>query len=262
VGGDSSFVAARFFEALGARGGGLGRPHTAAATTESTNDDALRAARAGAPHGAVFVADRQTRGRGRRGHVWRSEPGLDLTFSIVLRPELPLGRVTTLPLLAGLAVRAAAAARVATEVGVKWPNDVVAGGRKLAGILSESVLDAGRVAAVVVGIGVNVRTRDFPDELAPSATSLLALGATRLEREDLLADVLAQLAPRLAAHRRGGFEPFVNELARYDALNGQPVSVEGVSGVARGIDAEGALLIEDASGALHSIVAGTVTLRS
>lgn len=259
--GGSSFVATRFFEALAERGGVLGRPLTAFATTESTNDDALGAARAGAPHGAVFVADRQTRGRGRRGHLWSSEPGLDLTFSVVLRPELPLERVTALPLLAGLAVRAAAAARVRAAVGIKWPNDVVSGGRKLAGILSESVLDAGRVAAVVIGIGVNVGAREFPEEIASSATSLFALGATRLEREELLADVLAEFAPRLAVHERSGLDELMSELARYDALRDARVNVESVSGVARGIDRAGALLIEDANGTLHSIIAGTVTLR-
>lgn len=259
--GGSSFSAARFFEALAARAGALGRPLTAVASTESTNDDALTAARRGAPHGALFVADQQTRGRGRRGHRWRSVSGLDLTCSIVLRPELPVEHVTALPLVAGLAVRAAAARRVAAPVDLKWPNDVVSAGRKLAGILSEGVVESGRVVAVVVGIGVNVGTRDFPEELASSATSLLALGATRLGREELLADTLAELAPRLAVHARDGLDALCDELGRHDALRNAPVSVGGVSGVARGIDAHGALLVQDANGTLHPIVAGTVAVH-
>lgn len=257
-----TFDAARAVERLKARGSRLGNPLTFSATTGSTNDDALAAARAGAAHGALFVSDEQTSGRGRRGHAWRSEPGRDLTFSIVLRPELPLERVVALPLVAGLAVRAAAAQRVRAKLALKWPNDVVADGRKLAGILSESALSAGRVAAVVVGVGVNVGTRTFDDELASSATSLALLGAARLEREDLLADIVAELEPRLFAYESGGLAELLPELSRYDALSGRRVTVEGTRGTARGIDESGALIIESADRQLVLVIAGTVVTET
>src|SRR5262245_9701989 len=106
--------------------------------TESTMDDALRAARGGAPHGATFVADEQTRGRGRRGGVWISAPREDLTFSVLLRPARQASHYVAFSLAVGLAVRDAVAPWVSTPVRLKWPNDVLAGEKKLAGVLIES----------------------------------------------------------------------------------------------------------------------------
>src|SRR5690242_13631390 len=117
----------------------LGDPFVFEPETTSTNDLALAAADAGAPHGATFVADVQTRGRGRHGHTWTSPPGENLTFSVLLRPTVEAPRANGLALVVGLAVRAAAARHVAGAViGIKWPNDVVVGEKKLAGILVES----------------------------------------------------------------------------------------------------------------------------
>lgn len=236
----------------------LGTPLIWTAETVSTNDDAMAAARAGAPHGATFVADLQTRGRGRRGHVWTSPPGENLMFSVVLRPRLALARVTALPLVVGLAVRAAAAARVAVPVTVKWPNDVLAGGRKLAGVLVESQLQGRELAAVIVGVGLNVAMRELPDEILDVATSLALCGASDLDRKTLLADVLSNLAQRLATFEREGLAPFHAELTRFDALVGQRVRTESAAGIARGIDRDGALLLEDDAGGITRVIAGAV----
>jgi BirA family transcriptional regulator, biotin operon repressor / biotin---[acetyl-CoA-carboxylase] ligase len=219
--------------------------------TGSTNADLLRR---GGAEGQVLVAESQTAGRGRMGRAWVSEPGASLTFSVLLRPvSVPAARRGWLPLLTGVAV--AAAVRAATGVGatVKWPNDVLVGERKLAGILAEQSGDA-----VVVGIGVNVATQAGALPASPGglrATSLLGEGAA-VSRELVLAAILRGLERRYVAFRddpdaaRGGL------LAEYRALSatlGRRVRVElpggkVLTGVAEDIDADGRLLIPPAAG--------------
>src|SRR5262245_37933521 len=179
-----AFDAAAFRHLRTAHGIELGEPLVAVAETTSTNDLALDAADAGARHGALFVADEQTKGRGRHGHTWTSPPGENLTFSVLLRPGTDVAHASGLALVVGLAVRAAAARRVpATRVAIKWPNDVVVGQQKLAGILVESRLRGGAVEALVVGIGINVGMRSLPEEIRTVATSLALLGDPAPNRE-------------------------------------------------------------------------------
>jgi BirA family biotin operon repressor/biotin-[acetyl-CoA-carboxylase] ligase len=257
VSGGGAFDVARFRALHQERGLGWGAPLIYARTTGSTNDDALAAARSGAPHGALFVAEYQRAGRGRHGKSWLGQRGESLFASIVLRPQLDVARAAALALVAGLAVRAAVARRSAEPIGVKWPNDVVAATRKLAGILVESSVRGNELGAVVVGVGINVTAHPPADTLDVPATSLAALGATELEREPLLCDVLAELAPRLARFSAGGIQSLHAELERYDALAGRRIDVEGTRGIARGIGAEGALHLETTTG-MTTLVSGTV----
>jgi len=162
------------------------------AETGSTNEDLLAAARAGTAEGAVLVAEHQTRGRGRQGRTWLSVPGAALTFSVLLRPvEVPPAARGWLPLLTGVALTRALRAITGVEAVLKWPNDVLAGGAKLAGILAEQAGDA-----IVVGVGVNVGAA--PDGVpaaragALAATSLAARGAST-DRGALLVGVLREL---------------------------------------------------------------------
>lgn len=257
----TTFDVARFEALRGERALALGAPLSAVAVTGSTNDDALAAAKLGAAHGALFVADEQTRGRGRRGHGWSSPPGENLTFSIVLRPDLEVSRWSALTLAVGLAVRDVAAARLPREVEVtlKWPNDVLATGKKLCGILVESQIGGELPGALVVGVGLNVAMRELPPEIAHVATSFALLGAVVPEREELLVDLLAALDARVAAYVRQGLTALLPELRRHDALCGRRVSVDGDAGVARGIDECGALLLErDLDGRVIALTAGTV----
>ncbi|HTQ04456.1 MAG TPA: biotin--[acetyl-CoA-carboxylase] ligase [Polyangiaceae bacterium] len=264
----------------------LGHPIVATLHTGSTNDDALAAARDGAPHGALFVTEEQSAGRGRRGNTWLAPRGEGLLFSLVLRPELGPERAPALALLAGLAVRAAVAelldarathARTLTEndaaeaaeprVLVKWPNDVVIVTdklRKLAGVLVESVVRGGRLGAVVIGVGLNVGRLGLPSELADMATSLALLGVT-VTRERLLANVLAAMEVRLteletAKHREKPLQSCAAELARFDALYGSSLRVDDLFGHGAGIDDEGSLKVVDPSGRTHRVVSGHVTL--
>jgi BirA family biotin operon repressor/biotin-[acetyl-CoA-carboxylase] ligase len=259
-----SFDAARFTACLAELP--LGRPLALTAVTDSTNDDALTAARAGAPHGALFVTETQRRGRGRRGNTWHAEPGEALLFSLVLRPALPLERASSLALVAGLAVRAAVASAltlsgVAASAEVKWPNDVLVGGRKVAGILVESHVRGDTLGAVVVGVGLNVGRLSLPDDVAALATSLAALGAAAA-REELLASVLKELDVRLRGlgSKQIPLSSLVEELRAFDALRGKRIRVGELEGTALGIDAFGNLELLDAARVTHKVTSGHVTL--
>ncbi|MEO8902648.1 MAG: biotin--[acetyl-CoA-carboxylase] ligase [Polyangiaceae bacterium] len=238
----------------------LGRPLMYQAVTGSTNDNALLAARSGAPHGSVFVADEQTAGRGRRGNTWHAAPGENLLFSVLLRPQLELAQTSALTLAMGLALRDAVTPLINREALIKWPNDLLVGGKKLAGVLVESQLQGDRLEAVVVGVGLNVASREFPAEIAARATSLAVLGAARLEREPLLFEILAAIATRVQAYQEHGVPGILAELNAADALRGQRVRVDAQTGVGVGLDEQGRLLVKDDTDAVHAIFSGTVEL--
>jgi BirA family biotin operon repressor/biotin-[acetyl-CoA-carboxylase] ligase len=277
----------RAAEAIAARGCRLGQPLSIERETESTNDDAKRGAREGAPHGATWLAESQTRGRGRQGRAWTSPRGENLLFSVLLRLSCPPQRVPPLALVAGLAVRDAVARALGDDdaVLVKWPNDVLVRRptdgrtRKIAGILVESALAGSRVEHVVVGVGINVHTRDFPEEIAEVATSLaLELSARRgvgarsggaardgldLDRADILADVLASLDHDVEHVAHKGLGLVHARLARHDALAGLEVSIDGASasGTACGIDPDGRLLVRGGDGVVSHVASGEVKVR-
>jgi BirA family biotin operon repressor/biotin-[acetyl-CoA-carboxylase] ligase len=230
------------------------------ASTDSTNDDVLALAQGGAPHGTALVAAEQKKGRGRHGAVWFAPPGDNLTFSVLLRPELRATECTVLPLLAGLAVREAVAARVVQPVSIKWPNDVWVDGKKVAGILVESVMRGERLKAAVVGIGINVRSTVFPPEIATTTTSLALEEASELDCSSLFADVLASLERRARNLVAAGFGEQLEELTCFDGLLGRKVSVEGVRGTAAGIGEGGELLVRSERG-MERCIAGSVTLE-
>ncbi len=229
------------------------------ASTGSTNADLLARAIAspGAPEGQVLAAEEQTAGRGRLGRSWSSVPGASLTFSVLLRPaSVPPGRRGWLPLLAGVAVVSAVRTVAGVAAVLKWPNDVLVGERKLAGILAEQSPDG---SAVVIGIGLNVATPAEALPVSPAglpATSLLAEGAA-VSRETLLLAILGQLEAWYLEFRANPDPARDGLLDAYLPLCrtlGQRVRVElpvgrFVVGVASGIDSEGRLLIADDSGA-------------
>lgn len=218
----------------------------------STNDRALALAVAGAAPGTAVVADEQTEGRGRRGAAWRSPPGSGLWMSVVLEPSAGDPR---LPLLVGVAC-AEGIEVVADDVRVevKWPNDLLIGARKVGGILVERVS-----GTVVVGIGINVTlpSAGFESELAAHATALEVESGKHLCRSELAKRVLAALASRLTA--AAPFEEALGALTGRDALLDRPVATdEQGEGVARGVDASGALVLERPDGSRVRVVSGSV----
>ncbi len=172
----------------------MGRPLRAYETIDSTNEAAAQWARANAPEGAVVVADHQTAGRGRYRRVWQADPGKNLLVSLILRPSLPLDRISVLPLLAGLAAAEAIDALAAPLTPrLKWPNDLYLAGKKTGGILLESSQSGGPTQPpdfVVLGIGINVNQEHFPPEIADTATSLLLETGRFIARDALLAALL------------------------------------------------------------------------
>jgi BirA family transcriptional regulator, biotin operon repressor / biotin---[acetyl-CoA-carboxylase] ligase len=240
----------------------LGRAYEFFATCASTNDVVRGRAAEGAAEGLLVVADSQTAGRGRLGRSWHSPSGQNLYFSLLLRPALPARDATPLTLLAG-----AALARTLAEAGaiprLRWPNDLVvhaAGGlRKVAGILTEMASDGDRIRHIVLGVGLNVNSLEFPPDLVERATSLrLALGHA-CDRAQLLVDFLAGFesiyddflargpAPGLAQWRRHA------DLGRVCRIDQDGVRVDGI---ATDIDEDGALLVRDDAGQVHRIVSG------
>lgn len=248
---------------LDALGSLVGAPVSVVRETASTNDDARRAAAAGAPHGAAFLADAQTRGRGRGAHVWHSPPGENLYLSLLLRPEVPASRIAPFALVVGLAVARTVDPLLpasAPRPAIKWPNDVLVGGRKLAGVLVEAQLRGPDVTSLVVGVGLNVATSRFPDDLADRATSLALLGAPPLSRSALAARLLAELGRVSARYAADGLAPFHAELVARDALRGRALEVGGVRGAGAGLGADGELLVRDAAGAVVPVASGEVLL--
>ncbi|MGD9798462.1 MAG: biotin--[acetyl-CoA-carboxylase] ligase [Acidimicrobiia bacterium] len=170
------------------------------ASIDSTNAELLRRARRGDDAGVVLVADVQTAGRGRLGRVWEAAPGSSLLVSLLLRPDLEPGDAHLATVAAALAARAACRTVAGVDAGIKWPNDLVAGDRKLAGLLTEAVVSGRRLDALVVGMGLNVTADAVPDGMADSATSLAGEApGGGVRREAVLEAWLVELAPRLAS---------------------------------------------------------------
>ncbi len=239
------------------QGCGLGHPMHVLGATVSTNDDALRAAREGAPHGATWVAEHQSGGRGRRGREWVSPSGEGLLFSVVLRLSCAPARLPPIALVAGLAVRAAIMrALPGVDVKIKWPNDVLVGGRKIAGVLIETVTVGTSVKAI------NVHTRVFPDDMAATATSVSLLSQVGPpDRASLLADTLASFDRDLHVVVARGLGLFRARLDAADALRGLRVTSDsGDAGVASGIDDDGRLLVRRDDGFLAPWNSGEVRL--
>jgi BirA family transcriptional regulator, biotin operon repressor / biotin---[acetyl-CoA-carboxylase] ligase len=252
-------------EVVAARGGGLGRPLWLLASTTSTNDDAKRGARERAPHGTTWVAEQQTAGRGRQGRLWLSPPGENLLFSVLVRESPPARRLPLVALVAGLAVRDAVARALSDgDVKIKWPNDVMIGVRKVAGVLVEAITAGSRVEAIVVGVGVNVHARTFPDEIAQRATSIaLALppGANPPERAAILGDALSALDRDLHVVLARGLGVVRARLEAADALRDRRIRCDaGDAGIASGIDEEGRLLVRRDDGVLARWASGEVHL--
>ena len=249
---------------------GLWREIEVVPSTGSTNADLLARALAGEPEGVVLAAEEQTAGRGRMGRTWVSPPYAALAFSLLIRPDVPPARRGWLPLLTGVAVAGAVTEVTGVETSLKWPNDVLAGDAKLAGILAEAAGDA-----VVVGIGLNVSTEPAeltrlpasPGRGALPATSLRAAGATAPDRAGLLLAILAWFERWYQAWRQAGGDPDRSglraEYVSWSATIGRTVRAElpggqALSGPAAGVDSDGRLLVRVSSGAAVPVAAADV----
>lgn len=234
---------------------------------DSTQRRARELADAGAAEGSIVLADRQTAGRGRLGRAWFSPPGVNVMGTIVLRPACDPSAVAPLALVAGLAVADAVEDAIGLRPGLKWPNDVQLGGRKVAGILAELHGEIDRVEAVLLGVGLNVNLPQeaLPAELRSIATSLRIACGRPLDRVAVAARLLAAIEARYARFLAGGFREMRSEWEAASVLTDHDVDVAGggtaVAGRVRGVDDDGALVLETVDGVRRRVIAGEVTLR-
>jgi BirA family biotin operon repressor/biotin-[acetyl-CoA-carboxylase] ligase len=231
--------------------------------TGSTNVEAHTLARGGAPEGTLVLAEEQTAGRGRRGRSWVAPAGSSLLFSLLFRPGLPPDRAQYLTMLCSLAILDAVTPLTGTPIQLKWPNDLVSGTRKLAGILTEVSAAGSRLDYVIVGIGLNVNWRpETAPELQDIATGLSLLAGHSLDRLPLLVDILRGVEARYRRLQAG--ESPQLEWARRLATLGKPVTVQtatgDVSGFAESVDETGALIVRTSDGRSVSLLEGDVVL--
>ena len=237
----------------------LGTQRIDLAECASTNDEAGRLARAGARHGTIVVAEAQRAGRGREGRAWQSPPGMGLYLSAVLRPPLPLVDVPPMTLAIGIGLCDAVRATGAPAT-LKWPNDLLVHGKKLAGVLVEAQSQGNRLEAVVIGIGVNITGR-LPTEIADSAVTLEDAADSQIDREAFIAAVLAQVEHWVDRYVAMGLEEIIPAWQDRMALGlAARATVDGVSltGTVFGLDDDGALLLVDDAGTVHRVRSGDV----
>ncbi len=225
----------------------------------------MRLALAGAAEMTAVVADAQQSGRGRNGHVWESPPGVGLYVSVVLRPRVPADQLPVVTLLAGVAAAEAVSALAGVRAAIKWPNDVLVGGRKVAGLLCEADLQPASGPIVVAGLGVNVNTpvAALPPRVRFPATSLLAETGRCHDRERLLEGFLDRLRHWMAVFVSAGPGPVLAAWRGLDALEGRALVVtlpDGrcVRGVGSGVSAAGCLVLADGQGSTEAVVAGEI----
>ena len=231
---------------------------------DSTNSFARRLAEQATPAGTIVIAEEQTQGRGRSGRSWVSPPYVNLYLSIVLRPELPPAHAPQITLMAAVALADTVASFMSLPALIKWPNDILVKGKKLAGILTEASSTSERIDFVILGIGVNL---NFPEELMPEAirqraTSLLIATQHNIRREVFLRRLIQDLDRCYGILEESGFGAIMPRWEARFGLRDRRVRVDMIDGAifgkARGIDRDGALIVETDNGKFQRVIAGDV----
>ncbi|MBU0675147.1 MAG: biotin--[acetyl-CoA-carboxylase] ligase [Proteobacteria bacterium] len=254
--------------AMIATGSIAGAPVMFLAETESTNEVALALARQGQATGTLVVAERQSRGRGRLGKFWVTQPETGLAVSMILRPRLPPAELARITLAVGVALCRAVAAVTGLVPGLKWPNDLFLHQRKFCGMLAEADDPAGLQPVVVVGIGMNVNTPKaaFPEELRAKVTSLRDESGRSWSRSELLATMVDEISRKVAELEQGDFAGILDQWRALDVTFGRELTWlsqvgQVVTGVSQGIDDQGRLLVRDREGVVHQVLSGDINLR-
>ncbi|TVY04599.1 biotin--[acetyl-CoA-carboxylase] ligase [Cohnella terricola] len=231
----------------------------------STQDEVRTMAEQGAPEGTLVIAEQQTSGRGRMGRNWVSPLGKGIWMSLLLRPPVPLPLTPQLTLLAAVAL-SRAIARIIPElsIGIKWPNDLLVGGRKISGILLESAAEDERLRYIVAGLGisVNLDEKDYPDELLPKAISLKMASGREVNRSDLIASVLEEFEGLYDLYLEQGFAPIRSLWEARSVTLGHVTQLNtpqgSVTGIPRGLDEMGGLRVELADGSWRTIYSAEI----
>ena len=234
--------------------------------TDSTNNQAKAAGEKGEVHGTLFVADRQTAGKGRRGRGWESPSGNSVSMTILLRPEIPPVKAPMLTLVMALAVADGIRDALGVDTGIKWPNDIVLNKKKICGILTEMSTEIDYINYVVIGVGINVNQETFPDEIKETATSLKVETGKPVKRAGVIATVMER------------FEQYYEQFVQREDLSGireayeaclvnrdRDVRVLDPAGAyeahAKGINDTGELIVVLPDGTEREIYAGEVSVR-
>ena len=236
----------------------------------STNQIAKQLAEEGAPEGMLVVTDEQTAGKGRSGRTWETPRGETIAMTLILRPKVPPERISMVTLVAGMAVAEGIRNLTGLDAGIKWPNDVVIGGKKISGILTEMTTDMESVSYIVVGIGINTGEASFPEELADKATSLFMELPRRerdkVRRSELIAEIMSRFEYFYSLFTRTGDLSLLKDSYEGMLVNrGRTVRVLSpgceYDGTAEGITDMGELLVRRECGTVEKVYAGEVSVR-
>lgn len=243
-----------------------GHPVSFYETINSTNLRAKLDADNGAPEGALVVADMQTAGRGRRGRTWSSPAGMNVYFTLILKPRYVPDKASMVTLVMALAVAEGIRETCGVEAGIKWPNDIVVNGKKVCGILTEMSVEKDFIHHVVIGVGINVGLQEFAPELADTATSLQAECGRKVPKAALVANIMKAFEKYYESFReKTDLSDLVDSYNKMLVNRGKTVRVldpKGeYSGVAEGINELGELLVELPDGHVENVYAGEVSVR-
>ncbi len=244
----------------------IGRDIRVFRETPSTNDLIGKFARDGVKEGIVVFAESQSKGRGRLGREWISPARKGLWFSILLRPDLRPQEATQLTVVSATALRRAIEGQTGLKVEIKWPNDILIRGKKVAGILTELYAELDRINYVILGVGVNVNLipLDFPPDLRKIATSLRTELGKGLSRSELAVHILRELEQDYSRLRAGDFSALADEWEQHCTTIGHEITIRSgqrqIGGVAESLGEDGALLLRTEHGHLERIMGGDVSL--
>lgn len=232
---------------------------------DSTNSEAKRAAENGADQGLLIIGEQQTAGRGRRGKAWDSRKGEGIFMTLLLKPDLEPGSASMLTLIMGMAVRDALETAAGLDVWIKWPNDIVCDGKKICGILTEMSAQIDYINHIVIGVGINVHNREFPEEVRSVATSVYLQTGQQIRRAPLAAEVMNRFEEYYARYLKTQNLSELKEEYNAHLINrGRRVRVcdikEDFTGIAWGINEKGELLVETENG-MVCVLAGEVSVR-
>ncbi|PEZ05709.1 bifunctional biotin--[acetyl-CoA-carboxylase] synthetase/biotin operon repressor [Bacillus sp. AFS018417] len=245
----------------------LGRTVYFEESVTSTQQIAARLAYEGAAEGTVVVAEEQTAGRGRLSRKWYSPKGTGIWMSIILRPTVPIHQAPQLTLLAAVSVAQAIEKCTSLSVGIKWPNDILINGKKVVGILTEMQADPDKINAVIIGIGINVNQKQehFAEDIQHIATSLALEAEKTIVRAELMQQIFLQMEKLYKEYLDRGFSVIKLLWESYAVSIGKEITARTmtntITGIAKGITADGVLILEDHEGIVHHIHSADIEVK-
>ena len=237
-------------------------------TIDSTNEEAKRKSKEDAPDRSLYVAEVQTRGKGRRGRKWQSPGGRDIFFSMLLKPDIPMESASMVTLVTAYAAVLTVRKYAREDCYIKWPNDIVLHGKKICGILTEMSTEMNQISAVIVGVGVNLNRTEFEPEIQDMAGSILSESGHTINRGEFLRDFLKEFNQVYQKFLNRGDLSFMRRKYNSHLINVNrqvkiigPASFEDMTGTALGINDRGELLVRDTHDRVHEIRSGEVSVR-